>query len=99
MIKFFVAVSLFIAILAPVQADAQRWWEQWNDFPKVPKITAREVKNMWLSGEKITFVYTGYSVTDIVCGSLFIPHTKVPPRGDGSTVTFAFPKDHWIMCY
>jgi hypothetical protein len=99
MIKLSIALSLFIAILAPVGADAKRWWKQWNDFPKVEKITAREVKDIWLAGHKIIFVYTGDSVTEIVCGSFFIPHTKVPPRGDGSTIKVAFPKGQWIMCY
>ena len=99
MMKFLVALSLLIAILVPAHADAQKWWELWDDFPKVPKITAREVKNMMLAGEKIILVYTGYPVNQIVCGSFFIPYSKVPPRGDGSTINLAFPKDQWIMCY
>ena len=99
MIKYLVALSLFITILVPAHAGAQKWWETWDDFPKVPKVTAREVKNMMLGGEKIIFVYTGYAVTEIVCGSFFIPYSKVPPRGDGSTVAITFPRDQWIMCY
>jgi hypothetical protein len=99
MTKLLIVLSLFIAILVPAHARAQKWWELWDDFPKVPKVTAREVKDMMLAGEKIIFVYAGYAVTEIVCGSLFIPYTKVPPRGDGSTVTVTFPKDYWIMCY
>ncbi len=99
MIKLLIALSLLIAILVPTHADAQKWWELWDDFPKVPKITAREVKDMWLAGEKIIFVYAGYPTSKIVCGSFWIPYSKVPPRGDGSTIKLVFPKDQWIMCY
>ena len=86
-------------ILIPTVAHAQQWWQKWDSHPRVPKITAGEVKNMMLAGEKIVFVYAGYEVDQVVCGSFYIPYTKVPPNSDGSSVNIRFPKDYWVMCY
>jgi hypothetical protein len=80
-------------------AYAQEWWQKWDNYPKVPRITAKEVKNLMLAGEKIVFVYAGYEIDQVVCGSYYIPYTKVPPNSDGSRVDFRIPKDYWIMCY
>ncbi len=99
MIKFMIALSLLVAIFGSTPAHGQEWWQKWDNFPKVPKITASEVKNMMLAGEKIIFVYAGYEVDQVVCGSLYIPYTKVPPSSDGSSVNIRFSKDYWIMCY
>ena len=97
--KLMVAFCFLIAILMSPPVHAQKWWEKWDNFPKVPRITAKEVKNLMLAGEKIAFVYAGYEVDQVVCGSYYIPYTRVPPHSDGSTVNFRIPKDYWIMCY
>ena len=98
--KSIAAVSFLTLVCMCVHAYAQEeWWQKWDNYPKVPKITASQVKQYMLSGEKIIFVYAGYEVDQVVCGSLYIPYTKVPPSGDGSTVTIPVPKNYWIMCY
>lgn len=96
---FLVALSFSIAILMYTPGHAQEWWQKWDGNPKVPRITAKEVKNLMLAGEKIVFVYAGYEVDQVVCGSYYIPYTKVPPISDGSAVNFKISKDYWIMCY
>jgi hypothetical protein len=97
--KFILVFNFLITILFFVHAYAQEWWQKWDNYPKVPKITAKEVKSMMLTGEKLIFVYAGYEVKEVVCGSFYVPYTKVPPNSDGSTVTIRIQKDYWIMCY
>lgn len=96
-----IGILVGVLILTSVSnvAYAQEWWRQWDSHPTVPKITAAEVKTMMLAGERIVFVYAGYKVKEVVCGSYYIPYTKVPPNGDGSGVNFKIPKDYWVMCY
>lgn len=77
----------------------QLWWQKWSRYPKVPRVTAGEVKTLMLSGQKMIFVYAGYKVKEVVCGSLIIPYTLVPPYADGSKVKLHIPKNYWIMCY
>ena len=89
---------LFLTLVSNV-AYAQEWWQQWDSYPRVPKITAGEVKTMMLAGGKIAFVYAGYAVKEVVCGSYYIPYTEVPPSSDGSRVDLKIPKDYWVMCY
>ena len=97
--KLIMIPLFFILILGLDWVGAEEGWQKWDNFPKVPKITAKEVKNLMLAGEKIVFVYAGYEVDQVVCGSYYIPYTKVPPNNDGSTVNFRISKDYWIMCY
>ena len=97
--KIIIMLIFLIFTLISNGSYAQEWWQRWDNFPKVPRITAKEVKKLMLSGEKIVFVYAGYEVDQVACGSIYIPYTKVPPNSDGSTVNFNIPKDYWIMCY
>ncbi len=97
--RIVVILGCVIFTLISNVSHAEQWWQKWNNFPKVPTVTAERVKDMMLAGEKIVFVYAGYKVDEIVCGSSYIPYTKVPPNGDGSKVNFKVPKDYWIMCY
>ncbi len=98
--KTAVIILLVVGIFAQVSLGKEKeWWEEWDNYPKVPRITAKEVKQLMLAGEKVVFVYAGYEVDTVVCGSLFIPYTKVPPHGDGSSVNISVSKDYWIMCY
>lgn len=88
-----------VIVLSSSTSLCEEEWQKWDSYPKVPRITAQEAKQMMLNGEKMIFVYAGYAVKEIVCGSLYIPYTKVPPSSDGSSVRFPFSKDYWIMCY
>jgi len=97
--RIIIMLGFLILILISPVAHGQEWWQTWEVYPKVPRITAKEVKNLMLANEKIVFVYAGYEVDKVVCGSLYIPYTKVPPNSDGSAVNFRFPKDYWVMCY
>lgn len=97
--RIVIMLSCLILALMSNVSYAEQWWQKWDSFPKVPKITADRVKSMMLAGEKIAFVYAGYKVDEVVCGSFYIPYTKVPPISDGSKVNFRVPKDHWVMVY
>jgi hypothetical protein len=94
-----IALIFSIIIFTSSSIYAQEWWQKWDNYPKVPKITAKEVKQMMLNGEKIVFVYAGYEVDKVVCGSFYIPYTNVPPNSDGSMVNFKISTNYWIMCY
>ncbi len=99
--KMFLLV-LIIMVLFVSAAHAQKpkkWWQKWNNYPDVPRITAHEVKKLMLAGEKMVFIYAGYKTDKIICGSGYIPYTSVPPRTSGSKVRFKVPKNYWIMCY
>jgi hypothetical protein len=77
-----------------------KWWQKWPRYPKGYRISAKEVMQLQLRGERMMFVYGGYEVDEIVCGSHIIPYNKIPPYGDGSAVgRFPVPKDWWIICY
>ena len=94
-------IILCFIFLSPVYAQkAQKWWQKWDNFPDVPRITGPEVQKLMLRGERMVFVYAGYEVDDVVCGSLYIPYTLVPPSASGSRIKIKkIPKDWWIMCY
>jgi hypothetical protein len=93
-------VSVFLLLFCCLaEANAQEWWQTWDNYPKVPRISAQEAKQLILAGEKVVFVYAGYEVDEVVCGSFYIPYTQVPPADDGSKVTFRVPRDYWILCY
>jgi len=77
----------------------KKWWEKWDPFPKVRRITAKQVKYLMQKDEKIVYIYSGYKIDKIVCGSLVLPYTAVPPYGDGSKIKLRIPKDWWLMCY
>jgi len=94
-----ILITILLIISITSSANAQEWWQKWDNYPKVPRITAKEVKQLMLANEKIVFVYAGYDVDDLVCGSLYIPYTIVPPNSDGSTVKIPVPRDYWVMCY
>lgn len=97
--RIIITLMSLILILISTVAYGQEWWQTWEVYPKVPRITAKEVKRLMLSGEKMVFVYAGYEIDKIVCSSFFIPYTLVPPNKDGSQVTFRVPADYWVMCY
>jgi hypothetical protein len=96
-------IILCLIFSSPIHAQKdKKWWEKWDPYPKdpkVPRITAKQVKNLMLAGEKIVFVYAGYKVNEVVCGSFYVPYTLVPPGADGSGVRIKIPKNYWIMCY
>lgn len=97
--RIIIMLGFLISTLISNVSYAQQWWQKWDNYPRVPKKTAKEVKQMMLAGEKIVFVYAGYKVDYIVCGSFYIPYTLVPPHSDGSRVNFKISKDSWVMCY
>ena len=90
----FLLLSFFVA-----SAHAEKWWKKWENHPNVPRITAKEVKDLMLAGKKTVFVYAGYKREEVICGSFYIPYTLVPPYADGSKVRMKIPRDYWIMCY
>ena len=97
--KLIKIISYSLIILISTSVNAQEWWQKWETYPKVPKISAKEVKERYLAGEKMVFVYGGFEVKEVVCGSLIIPYTLVPPSNDGSSVNYRIPLDYWILCY
>lgn len=95
----FVLICFILPILFVSPAHPEQWWKKWDNFPEVPRITGKQIKDLMLAGEKIVFVYAGYKATEVICGSYYIPYTLVPPRADGSKVRIKIPRDYWIMCY
>lgn len=75
------------------------WWKQWDNYPKVPRITVEEIKKLMIEGQPIAFVYAGYKVNEILCGAAIVPYTWVPPNSDGSRVRLKITKNHWVMVY
>lgn len=82
-----------------IGASKKLWWQKWNRYPNVPRIQAEQVKSLVRSGKKIVFIYAGYAVKEVVCGSLILPYNLVPPFADGSRIKLRIPKTAWIMCY
>lgn len=98
-IWLFLMMVCVMGFFEPAGAE-ELWWKKWQAHPKdMPRITAKEVKALMMSGEKILFVYAGYKIDSVVCGSVVVPYTLVPPFGDGSRAKLKIPKDVWIMCY
>jgi hypothetical protein len=92
-------MSMVLIVPANASEKKEAWWKQWNNFPNVPRITAEEVKELLLRGEKIALIYAGYKVSSVACGSYYLPYTSVPPNADGSSVKLIVPKNYWIVCY
>ncbi len=92
-----------VCLVSVVHSKEKQWWEKWDRFPKedkAPRIMPNEVKKLMMAGEKMVFVYTGFDVEKVVCGSLYIPYLLVPPEHDGSRINLKpVPKDWWVMCY
>jgi len=100
MAKLLLRLSVVVWLCIASAAHAQQWWREWETHPKVPEISASVAKKLVLAGEKVLFVYAGYSVPRKLCGSLTIPYTLVPPSADGSRLNLSnIPKDSWIFCY
>ena len=97
--RIIMMLSILILTLISNVSYGQEWWQKWEVYPKVPKISAKEVKEKFLAGEKMVFVYGGYEVKEVVCGSLIIPYTLVPPGNDGSSIKYRIPRDYWVLCY
>jgi hypothetical protein len=95
---FFFSLVCFVSIGGGTEAHAD-WWKAWNRYPNVPRITGPEIKAVLSAREPFVFVYAGYQIHTIVCGSLIIPYTFVPPYADGSRVKLTLPKDMWIFAY
>lgn len=74
-------------------------WQGWNRYPKVPRITGSQIKQLMMSGERIIFVYAGYEIEKTICGSIFIPYLKVPPYASGSNYNLKIPRDTWLFAY
>lgn len=74
-------------------------YKSWDNYPKTPRIESGLVKKLMVAGEKMVFVYAGYKTETVICGSLYLPYTAVPPNGDGSKVNLKIPKNTWIMVY
>lgn len=77
-------------------------WKDWDMFPKgpnVPRYTVERVQELLVSGEKMVFIYAGYRTDTVICGSIFLPYTWVPPVGNGSRVSLNIPKDTWMVAY
>jgi len=98
-----IALLTIFSLLSMVtlnDASEVQWWQKWSNFPKVLRIQADQIQHIFNAKEKLVFIYCGYEVDEIVCGSQFIPYTLVPPNADGSRVNLSrLPKDAWIMCY
>ena len=93
---FFVATSP--AFGGPVPTN----WEKWESFPNAtvaPRFTANRIQELLLAGEKMVFIYAGYKTDKIVCGSIYLPYTWVPPFGSGARVNLNIPKDTWMVAY
>jgi hypothetical protein len=98
--RILLLLSVFVFILSFDNVNAEKkWWQEWPRFPKGNRITAKQVKQLQQAGSKMVFVYSGYEVNEVVCGSLIIPYNKVPPEADGSRIRVRIPKDWWVMCY
>jgi len=97
--KLFLSAAMICCCLVSV-GFSKEWWQTWDNFPKVPKISAATAKELVTSGQKVIFIYAGYKVSEKLCGSGAIPYTLVPPNANGSRVDLrAIPKDYWILCY
>jgi hypothetical protein len=98
---FIGSLGLICLLAKPLDSrEPEKWWKKWPSAAKeAPRISADQVSQLFLSGARVVFVYAGYEKSEIVCGSIYIPYTLVPPRRDGSGVKLGLPKDTWIMCY
>lgn len=93
------------ALVGPLGAVAARaegtqpWYKSWNAFPDVPKMEQPAVEQLLRTNTPVIFIYAGYKVPELVCGTLLLTYTAVPPESDGSTVRFKAPKDAWVLVY
>lgn len=74
-------------------------WKSWDNYPNVQRMTADQIKKLMVAGEEMVFIYAGYRTDKVVCGSMYLPYTAVPPNASGSAVNMRFPKDTWMVAY
>ena len=77
-------------------------WKDWDAYPKgadAPRYTAARIQDLLLADEKMVFIYAGYETDRVVCGSIYLPYTMVPPFGNGAKVNLNIPKDTWMVAY
>ncbi len=91
-------ISCFFAP-AGVLAQGVSNYKEWDNYPDVPRMEAKEVAEIVKRGENVIFVYAGYEIEKTICNSVYIPYTLVPPNGSGGKVRPQFPKDWWVMAY
>lgn len=99
--KYILLLILILAIAIPVTAGpVPPNWKSWDNFPDTPRMDVSMLKDLIFEGEKVVLIYSGYRRSKIVCGSLFIPYTFVPPSGSGSKVDLGnISKDTLIAVY
>ncbi len=103
MTKKCLLVVLLLFLVFPCFSYAEKqWWQKWPGHPQGLRISVDSVKYLISTGEKITFIYAGYEGgegSEVICGSLIIPYTKVPPNADGHQVKVNFSPDRWLLCF
>ena len=93
---FMLSVAGFVhAQVVPAPPD----YKSWSTHPKVPTMSADQIQEIMLSGEKVILIYSGYRKDVSICGSIFISYLLTPPYGDGSKVQPNFPRDAWLAVY
>lgn len=74
-------------------------WKDWDNYPDATRMTADQVQELLVAGEKMVLIYAGYKTDKIVCGSMYLPYTMVPPNASGAAVNLTVPKDTWMVAY
>jgi len=74
-------------------------WKKWDNYPDVQRMTADQIQELLVAGEKIVLIYAGYRTRNIICGSIYLPYTMVPPNASGAAVNLKIPKDTWMVAY
>lgn len=98
LLLFLFLIIAYPAFAGPVPPN----WKSWPTHARnETRIEASMVAELLTSGEeKIILIYAGYKDVNVICGSIFIPYTSVPPRGSGSRVNFPdVPKDTMMVAY
>ena len=74
-------------------------WRAWDRYPEVTRYSAERVQDLLIAEEEMVLIYAGYETDKVICGSLYLPYTLVPPYSSGSKVNPKISKDTWMVAY
>jgi hypothetical protein len=100
-ILFVQIIAIFILIINIKLIFGQDY--PWSGHPKVPIITAKDVKTRILSGDQHIFIDAQpleFYIKHHVCGAIPFPYNWLPPHPNSERYEkLKIPKSHLVLCY
>lgn len=101
--KGILIIKILLIIILMVNLQQVYGEEPWSGHPRVPIITAKDVKTRILSGDSFIFIDAQpleFYIKHHVCGAISYPYNWLPPHPNSERYEkLKIPKSYLILCY